>query len=236
MFRLKVRRREALLGSLAAALTATPYGLGGREARMADDALVEAIEDAMEAEASHAPFRAAFLNWFQDVSGRIALPVLIRAASPRQTELHVPGLHPAISIILNGNTDINVFVEWKGICWDTLTSMDVYAELTEDGTGWQSTLLIPEAMRLHPTQDACWREDGFEWLLKWLNEDLATATHLALYGGEGCYEDTGWTSAYLARDGTLVNSGRPISSNSSLRELLPLHSIHSQERAAIKTI
>ena len=224
MSRMKVRRRETLLGSLAAAFTATLYGLGGQVGRLVDDALPESVEDAMEAEASHAPFRAAFLDWFREVSGRIALPVLIRAASPGQTELHVPGLHPALSIILDGKTNINVFVEWKGICWDILTSMDVYADLAEDGTGWQSTLLIPEARRLHPTQEVCWREDGFEWLLKWLNEDLACATHLALYGGEGCYEDTGWTSAHLARDGILVHSGRPVLSNSSLRELLPLHS------------
>lgn len=227
MSRMKVRRREVLLGSLAAALTAAPYGDGGQGGRMADDALIESVEDAMEAEASHAPFRAAFLNWFREVSGRVALPAFIRAASPGQTELHVPGLHPALSIILGGNFEINVFVEWKGICWDILTSMDVHAELAEDGTGWQSTLLIPEAMRLHSTQEACWREDGFEWLLKWLNEDLASATHLALYGGEGCYEDTGWTSAHLARDGILVHSGRPILSNGPLRELLPLHSIET---------
>ena len=225
---MKVRRREALLGSLAAAFTATPCDLGGQVGQSVDDVLLEFVEDAMEAGASHAPFRAAFLDWFREVSGRIALPVLIRAASPRQTELHVPGLHPALSIILDGNTDINVFVKWKGIFWDILTSMDVYAELAEDGTGWQSTLLIPEAMRLHPSQELCWREDGFEWLLKWLNQDLASATHLALYGGEGCYEDTGWTSAHLARDGMLVHSGRPILSNGPLRELLPLYLIESQ--------
>ncbi len=223
MSRMNVRRREALLGSLAASLTAMPYRLGRQEGRMADDALLEPIEDAMQAEASHAPFRAAFSIWFREVSGRVALPAFIRAASPGQTELHVPGLHPALSIILGGNFEINVFVQWKGICWDILTSMDVHAQLAEDGTGWQNTLLIPEAMRPHPSQEACWREDGFEWLLRWLNEDLAPATHLALYGGEGCYEDTGWTSAHLARDGILVHSGRPVLSNGSLRELLPLH-------------
>ena len=192
---------------------------------MANTALTDTVEGVMEANACHAPFRAAFLTWFQEVSGRLALPVSVRARSPSQTELHVPGVHPALSIVIDGNTDINIFVTWKEVFWDILASMDVYANLATDGSGWQSTLLIPEARRLHLTQEACWREDGFEWLLKWLNAELAPATHLALYGGEGCYEGNGWTSAHLARDGLLVPSGRTLLRNGPLRELLPLHAI-----------
>jgi hypothetical protein len=221
----KLGRREALSGGLAAVFTAAPDTAGRQGRGTANAVLTDQGEGVMGADARHAPFRAAFLTWLREVSGRFALPVSAHATSSSQTELHVPGLHPALSIVLQGDTDINIFVTWKDVCWDILASMDVYAELATDGFGWQSTLLIPEARRLHPTQEACWREDGFEWLLTWLNGALAPATHLALYGGEGCYEGDGWTAAHLVRDGLLLPSGTPLLSNGSLRELLPLHAI-----------
>jgi hypothetical protein len=101
--------------------------------------------------------------------------------------------------------------------------MDVYAEPAPDGSGWRSDLLIPEAQHFHPTREACWREDGFEWLLRWFNDELAPATHLALYGGDDCYRGEDWTAAHLVRDGILLGTGRPAASNGPLRELLPLH-------------
>ena len=219
-------RRGALSGGLAAVLTTMP-NTAGRPGGMATAVLADQGKGVVEADACHAPFRAAFLTWLQEASGRFVLPVSAHATSTSQTELHIPGLHPAFDIVLDGDTDINIFVTWKDVCWDILASMDVYAELATDGLGWQSTLLIPEARRLHSTQEACWREDGFEWLLKWLNTELAPATHLALYGGDGCYEGDGWTAAHLARDGMLLPSGRPLVSNGPLRGLLLLHAIRA---------
>ena len=172
--------------------------------------------------AFHAPFRAAFLEWLCDASGRFVLPVEADTTSSSRTELHVPNLNPAIKIVLDGNTNINVHVMWRNVFWDSLASMDVYAKEMADDSAWRNELLIPEARRLHPTQEACWREDGFEWLLKWFNSELAPATHLALFGGEECYEGVDWTSAHLVRDGNLITSGISIESHRSLRELLPL--------------
>jgi len=223
----KLGRREALSGGLAAVFTAVPDAAGSQGRSMANAVLTYKDQAVMEADDYHVPFRAAFLAWLREASGRFALPVSAHATSTSQTELHVPGLHPALDIVLQDNTDINVFVTWKDVCWDILASMDVYAELAADGFGWRNELLIPEAKRLHPTQEVCWREDGFEWLLKWFNADLAPATHLALYGGDGCYEGGGWTAAHLARDGMLLPSGRPLASNGSLRGLLPLHAIRA---------
>lgn len=180
--------------------------------------------DPAEEAARHAPFRAAFLAWLGEASGRFALPVAADAvAAAPYTDLRVPGLHPAVEITLYGDTDINVFATWGGVCWDIVASMDVYAKPAPDGPGWRNELLIPEARRLRPTHEACWREDGFEGLLRWFNEELAPATHLALYGGDGCYQGEGWTSADLARDGVLMRSGWPVAGDHSLRELLPLH-------------
>ena len=222
----KLGRRGALSSGLAAVLIAPDAaGIGGRS--VFQSFLPQEDQDQVEANGRHKAFRAAFQAWLGESSGRLALPVSVHAISESQTELRVPGLHPAIDIVLNGDTDINVFVTWKQVCWDILASMDVYAELVTDGVGWHCTLLIPEARRLHPTQEACWREDGFEWLLTWLNDEVASATHLALYGGEGCYEGTGWTSAHLARNGLLLRSGSPLLRNGPLRELLPLHAIRT---------
>lgn len=220
-------RRGALSGGLATVLTTMPDTAGRPGKGMANAVLTYEDQGVVEMDAYHAPFRAAFLAWLRESSGRFVLPMSAHATSTSQTELHVSGLHPALDIVLDGDTDINIFVTWKDVCWDILASMDVYAHLATDGLGWQSTLLIPEARRLHPTQEACWREDGFEWLLKWLNTELAPATHLALYGGDGCYEGEGWTAAHLARDGMLLPTGRPLLSNGPLRELLPLHAIRA---------
>jgi len=161
----KLGRREALSGGLAAVFTAVPDAAGRQGRSMANAVLTYKDQDVMEADDCHGPFRAAFLAWLRETSGRFVLPVSAHATSTSQTELHVPGLHPALDIVLQDDTDINVFVTWKGVCWDILASMDVYAELAADGFGWRNELLIPEAKRLHPTQEVCWREDGFEWLL-----------------------------------------------------------------------
>ena len=220
----KMRRREALSGGLAAVLTSAPVFTGKPGRGMANALLTRQAQDVVKVNNCHAPFRAAFLDWLREASGRFALPVSAHARSILETELQVPGLHPALEISLHGDTDINIFVTWKDQFWDILASMDVYAEQAADGSGWQNDLFIPEAKRLHPTEEECWRQDGFELLLEWINTDLSSATHLALYGGEGCYEGTGWTAAYLARDGLLLHTGKLLSSN-SLRELLPLHAI-----------
>ena len=165
----------------------------------------------------HAPFRAEFLAWLQETSKAFALPVATRATSASSTELYAAGLHPALHISLDGDTDINVFVEWEGISWDILASMDVYAEELEDGAGWTNRLFMPEARQIRSTQEACWRQDGFEWLLDWFNNSYMAATHLVLYEGEG------WTAAHLARDGVLLGGNCSVEQNGPVRHLLPLH-------------
>ena len=212
-------------GGAGAALSATLARAAGRDgmAPPASDAHGAPGPDEQEDPACHAPFRAAFLAWLNEASGRFALPVSVDVAETSHTSLRIPGLHPALDISLSWDTDINVFVTWRGVFWDILTSMDVYAEAVPDGSGWLNGLVIPEARRLYSTREACWREDGFEWLLRWINDALVPATHLALYGGDGCFEGEGWTSAHLARDGIVLRTGRPVRSDGLLRGLLPLH-------------
>lgn len=229
-------RRRMLSGGLALASACMVTGGAGAVSPMEGDAAglarveLEEISEceiagmsAAEAAARHAPFRAAFLTWLGEASGRLALPCFVDTTEPFCTGLHVPGLHPAIEIRLEKATDINVYVQWRDVWWDILISLDVYAMPEPDGSGWRDSLLIPEAQHLHLTREACWRQDGFEWLLRWLNDDLATATHLVLCGGEDCYGEGDWTMAQLVRTGLLVPSGKPVGNSRWVRELLPLH-------------
>lgn len=232
----RLDRRHMLSGGLALASTCMVTGKAGAVSPVEDTAAglarVELLEisereifgmSPAEAAACHAPFRAAFLAWLGEASGRLALPVSVDTTTPSSTGLRVPGLHPALDITLSREASINVYVEWHDVCWDILVSLDVYATPEPDGFGWRNALQIPEAQHLHFTREACWRQDGFEWLLRWLNDDLAAATHLALWGGDYCYQGGDWTAAQLVRDGLLLRSGKLIANSKAIRELLPLH-------------
>lgn len=175
------------------------------------------LEDARDA-SSHAPFRAAFLAWFDEASARFGLPVSVDLASPFFIELRVHGLHPAIWIVLTQDWSIDVGVEWDGVFWDVLVSMDVAPEPLPDG-GWENVTLIPEARISHPTPEAIWRADGFEELLTWINGELAPATHVGMWrvSGGGC------TWARLMCDGANLRTDRPLAPEDAPDHLLALH-------------
>lgn len=175
------------------------------------------LNDAQDA-SSHAPFRAAFLAWFDEVSARFAMPVSVDLASASSTELRIRGLHPAIWIAITQDWSIDVGVEWDGVFWDLLASMDIAPKPLPDG-GWENALLIPEARSSHPTREAIWRADGFEELLTWINGKLAPATHVGVWqtAGGGC------TWARLIRDGADLRTGRPLTPEDAPDHLLALH-------------
>lgn len=171
----------------------------------------------------HAPFRAAFLTWLEEASGRFAVPVQADTAADAQTWLRIPGLHPGIEIVLAWDHDISVYVTHPSGLWDVLASMDVFAEPAPCGSGWHNDLFVPEAQRVHPSVEACWREDGFETLLTWVNSRLVPATHVALHGEMDAEGLTRWSDVHLVRDGIDMRSGRPFKAGHHLRALLPLH-------------
>lgn len=223
-------RRRALLGGLAAAVMmahrtdamAAPDtdADAGRDRNAAVVALTPAGQDAAaEADACHGPFRAAFLTWLRAAPGRFALPASASTVSPSCTDLRIRGVHPAISIVLMDEWDIGVGVEWDGVFWDMLLSLNLDAQLAPDGAGWVNLDLDREFQVVHPTREALWRADGFEWLLDWVNQDLARATHLALWcdGGGGC------TWAQLVRAGAILRTGQPVAAGRTPAHLLPVH-------------
>ena len=220
-----------LSGALAAVVTGNAAAAPGIGAAWPSDRLLgprgdeqaadeaQARRDDAEDAAAHAAFRTAFLAWLDGAAKRFALPVSVDATSPTYTELRVAGVHPAIWIQLGHGGGIDVGADWDGMNWDLLASMDAAARPMPGGA-WENAFFLPEFRVSHPTQEAAWRSDGFEMLLDWVNDELAPATHLALWGSEGhC------TWARLMRDGASVRTGRPVASEGANApvHLLPAH-------------
>ncbi len=226
----QVGRRGTLSGALAAVVAGSAAAVPGigvawpggrpleaREGAGADE--TQARRDEADAAAPHTAFRTAFLMWLDGAAERFALPVSVVATSPTHTRLRIAGIHPAIRISLGHDRDVNVGADWEDMNWDVLACMDVTASPAPDG-GWENTFMRPKFRVSHPTREAAWRSDGFEPLLDWVNEELAPATHLALWGS-----DEGGSWAWLTRDGASVSTGRPIASEGAKApvHLLPLH-------------
>ncbi len=174
----RMGRRGALSGGLAAAAVggtaAVPVAGMAWPGRHPPGHYVDGNtpdEDRLDRDAAiHAPFRAAFLTWLDGAAGRFAVPVAADTASPAHTGLHIQGVHPAIWISLGGDWSIDVGIEWNGVFWDLLVSLDMAEEPVAGG--WENAFVIPEARLVHPTREALWRSDGFEPLLDWVNDDL----------------------------------------------------------------
>lgn len=231
MQRMKLGRRGVFAGSLAASacLLTGATRAGPPRGLEADGTLLDCVEPIRDADremaediARHAPFRAAFVEWLGEASGRFALPVLADTSVDGYTYLRVAGLHPAVDIVLSSDHDINVHVVRDGMLLDILASMDVFAVPADCGVGWRNSLFIPGVGQVHPTVEACWREDGFEELLRWVNDELVPATQLAVYGPEGD-RGAGWIEVRLAWNGIDMRPRQVMEDRRFLREVLPLH-------------
>jgi hypothetical protein len=157
----------------------------------------------------------AFLQWFSETAPRFAVPVQIKEPNDRlgstiqdRTEdagsLHLEFTgNPALSAALI-NSEINITVEWQGECWDFLLSLDVLPKETADGyvcgyclsampSDSRSAGTKPEERTIFPSLEALWRDHLFEPFLQWVNEKLAVAHTIGLYGSPS----GGWTHADL---------------------------------------
>lgn len=216
MNRKRLGRRGVLTAGLATILTVAP---GVRDAiAMGETALAQNKHDTEEADDSHARFRAAFLDWLHLASGRLALPVSADVTSPTSTEVRIRGVHPAIGISLEGGSDFSAWVEWEQVSWDSWLWLDVYEEPVSGG--WVNTITLEEYQVVHPTLESLWAADVFEPLLAWINDYLAPATHIAMWGSA---DDATW--ARLVRDRKILGTKFFIEDDSRRpTHLLPIHS------------
>jgi hypothetical protein len=92
--------------------------------------------------------------------------------------------------------------------WDQLLWLYADEEPGPGGVGWVDDSVYPEYRIIHPTREALWRTNVFEDFMTWINEDLAHATHLAIWGSA---DDATW--ARLVCDGKVLRASWTIAEN-----------------------
>ena len=198
---LMLRRRVVLSSGLATVLAVAPtFGNGDGF----DHSALSHEEDDFRPSA----FQEAFLDWFREEPNRFKLPVSVGAVTSTRIELRIQGIHPAIYASIERHSEINVYAEWDGVGWDQLLWLFADERPGAGGVGWIDGSVLPEFLVIHPEREALWRENVFEDLLTWINEDLAHATHLALWGSA---DEATW--ARLVCDGKVLRAGWTIAEN-----------------------
>jgi hypothetical protein len=130
----------------------------------------------------------AFFAWLIRNRKRLSFDLLIEGRTDTVVEFSFVGVNRAIAAVLTRD-GITVSAEWEGDCWDFLMDQDSYPE--HGPTGYFCSLCLHyfrethpgEAFtRIFPSQEAVWADDIFEPFLEWVNDDLAKATYLVLFG------------------------------------------------------
>jgi hypothetical protein len=132
----------------------------------------------------------AFLKWRRSVSSRLAIRVRTRGYLMPHILLSFDGINPAIGAMLTCQ-ELSVFVDWQGQHWDSLLSLDVWPRRCAGGYVCECCKL--EGRAVFPNLEALWRDHLFEPFLAWVNEELAAADTVALYGSPA----VGYTNAKL---------------------------------------
>lgn len=217
MSKLKLGRRDLLSGSLAIVLAAEPTV--NKDHGVARSTLSHQDVKSVHGLPRLSPFRQAFSTWFREERTRFTLPASVGAVTSTRTELRIQGMHPAIYISIEDHPEINVHVGWEGIGWDQLLWLFASEKRCRDRVGWIDDSVLPDFRVIFPTREALWRVNMFEELLIWINEDLANATHLAMWGSA---DDATW--ARLVRDGKVLRAGWAIAENGGTpTHLLQVH-------------
>jgi hypothetical protein len=132
----------------------------------------------------------AFVNWLGAAESRLKIAVQMKEHTRQHTELSFDDINPAIGAILT-DRELGVCVEWQGWNYDCLTSLDVKPRRA--GDGYVCELCKADERTIFPDLEALWRGHLFEPFLQWVNEKLAAADAIGLYGSP----PSGWTFAEL---------------------------------------
>jgi hypothetical protein len=144
-----------------------------------------------------------FATWHDANADRFLVPVRRGERTPRSLRLDFPslGLEETLYAAL-GDSEITVFADVEGECWDLLVSLDLVVPERAEG-GWVcrhcvgGTPYIGHVPKLYGSQEDLWRDHLFEEFLAWVNERLARGDTLAFYRfGEG-----GTSACLLPADG-----------------------------------
>ena len=121
----------------------------------------------------------AFLRWLEEKRSRFAIEIKLGRRTDTDLEFTFAGTLSALSGVLT-TWEISVYVIHKDESWDCL--LDVSARPKRVPNGYVCNLCPPESRPVFLSRPALWADHLFEKFLDWVNESLAKAKWLALYG------------------------------------------------------
>lgn len=139
--------------------------------------------------ASSVPLCAGFVK----ITTRFAVSVRLSKITGKGIVLNFPN-HPDCLSVWLSRWDLSVHVKSQEVDWDMLISLDSCPEPVPGGywCGWNR-----DSVEISPTREALWCHDLFEPFLSWVNERLAHACQLSLYGKP---DDSTWAELIDEQD------------------------------------
>ena len=123
----------------------------------------------------------AFDRWYRASEARFAIKLEFIRRTDSCLTFGFQGVRRIIDVSLS--YDLSVHVTWEDTSWDMLLSLDAYPKRVPDG--YVCTECDPATRQTFPNREALWECDLFEPFLVWVNEKLAPADALHLYGAGG---------------------------------------------------
>lgn len=129
-----------------------------------------------------ARIQRAFQQWLVEHADEFAIPLQFVWRHDRHVMMMLQGLDAAVWVMLN-SWGINVGITWQGEFWDFLISEDIMIRRTPQG--YYCKLCETTPQKYFPCREQLWCRHQFDLLLGWVNDDLAQARYIALYGSDG---------------------------------------------------
>jgi len=123
----------------------------------------------------------AFDRWYRASQDRFAIKLEFIRRTDSCLTFGFQGVNRIIDVSLSN--DLSVHVTWDDTSWDMLLSLDAFPKRVRGG--YVCTECDPAIRQTFPSREALWEDHLFEPLLEWVNENLAPAEALRLYGAGG---------------------------------------------------
>ncbi len=125
-------------------------------------------------------FQREFIKWLAETEHSFSFPLRIIRRTERGIEMKLLGVNSAIWISLR-STEINVGVTWQGKFLDFLVSNDCVAP-QHTSSGYICKYCENEERKTYSSRENLWRDHLFEPFLDWVNNELANAEFIGIYG------------------------------------------------------
>jgi hypothetical protein len=122
-----------------------------------------------------------FDTWYRVNEHRFLVKLVFIRRTDDYLTFAFQGIERAIDATLS--YDLCVHVTWDDQCWDILSSLDTYPKRVPGG--YICTQCDPATRPTFSSREELWVADLFEPFLEWVNEKLAPAQALHIYGTDG---------------------------------------------------